>query len=90
FRSFGQSFEATGLILNPDGSEDDKMLSYLQAIVADRINEASFSKEKDNESSNQDLDNEPNPNNNELDIESVMDCNSEDLVGYDSGDMGPL
>lgn len=85
-----KSFEAAGLILNPDGNEDDKMSSRFQAIVTDRMDEVSFSEEEDNESSNQDLDNEPNPDNDELDVESVTDCDPEDLVGYDSGDMMDL
>ncbi|CAG8586393.1 16080_t:CDS:2 [Gigaspora margarita] len=47
-------------------------------------------KKKDNESSNQDVDNEPNPNNSKLDIESITDCDPKDLVGYDSGDIMDL
>ena len=34
-----KSFESTGLTLNPDGSEDNKMSHRLQAIVGDRMNE---------------------------------------------------
>ena len=34
-----KSFVSTGLTLNPDGSEDNKMSHRLQAIVGDRMNE---------------------------------------------------
>ncbi|CAG8462215.1 5360_t:CDS:1 [Racocetra fulgida] len=95
-----KSFEAAGLMLNPDGSEDDKMSSRLQAVVADRMNEVSFSEKEDNQGgidsesdpdddneSNQDDNNESNPDD-ELDTENVLDCDPEDMMDiYDSGDM---
>src|SRR6185295_19908969 len=68
-----RSFEASGIMLNPDGSEDYKMTSCLQAIVANRMNEVCFSEEEDNES---------NPDkvlDDELDSKSVMYDNPEKM-----------
>ncbi|CAG8799761.1 29653_t:CDS:1, partial [Gigaspora margarita] len=85
------SFEAAGLTLNPDGSEDDKMTSRLQAILANRMNEVVFSEEEDNGPSNQDdADNESNPND-ELDDEhddklygkNVSDDDPKDMMDID-------
>ena len=73
-----KSFEASGLTLSPDGSEDDKMTSRLQAIIANRMNEVCFS-EEDNEPSNQDgIDSEPNPDN-EFDDKSMTDDDPEEM-----------
>jgi len=52
-----RSFEAAGLALNPDGSEDYKMSNRLQAIVANRMDEVNFD---DNDGMNFDEDNENN------------------------------
>ncbi|CAG8656476.1 12168_t:CDS:2 [Dentiscutata erythropus] len=82
-----RSFEASGLTLNPDGSEDDKMTSRLQAIIANCLNEVCFSEEEDNESSNQDdVNNKSNPDelDDELYDESVTDDDSEDMMDIDN------
>ena len=82
-----KSFEAAGLTLNPDGSKDDKMSSRLQAIVANRMDEVSFSEVEDNQD---DVDNESNPDydDEELDVENVPDFDPEDMMDiYNSGDM---
>ncbi|CAG8745510.1 13330_t:CDS:2, partial [Racocetra fulgida] len=83
-----RSFEASGLTLNPDGSEDDKMTSRLQAIIANRMNEVYFSMEEDNEPANQDnVDNESNPDIlYEFDGESVMDDYPEEMDTDDDPD----
>ncbi|CAG8739164.1 9232_t:CDS:2 [Dentiscutata erythropus] len=48
-----RSFEASGLTLNPDSSEDFKMSSYLQAIIANCMDEVIFDEEEQsNESEN--------------------------------------
>ncbi|CAG8798901.1 24757_t:CDS:2 [Dentiscutata erythropus] len=79
-----RSFEAAGLMLNPNGSEDDKMTSYLRAIIANRINEVCFFEEENNESSNQDsVDNESNLDDefgDELYSKSATDDDSEDMI----------
>ncbi|CAG8830898.1 36849_t:CDS:2, partial [Gigaspora margarita] len=64
------SFEAAGLTLNPNGSENDKITSCLQAIFANH-----------NESNPDDkLDNK---HDDELYSENVSDDDPEDMMNFD-------
>ncbi|CAG8674133.1 7418_t:CDS:2, partial [Dentiscutata erythropus] len=82
-----RSFEAAGLTLNPNGSENDKMTGHLRAIIANHMNEVCFSVEEDNELSNQDdVDNESNPDDefgDELYSESATDDDSVDMMNIE-------
>ncbi|CAG8627368.1 9882_t:CDS:1, partial [Ambispora leptoticha] len=77
-----KSFEATGLTLNPDNSENNKMSSRLQAIVENRPIEREIFLESESNHYNE-LDNEPD--NNELDNEpGELDDYDENMIDNDS------
>ncbi|CAG8784304.1 18847_t:CDS:2, partial [Dentiscutata erythropus] len=72
-----KSFEASGLVLNSDGSEDHKMSNHLQAIVNNRMDEANMDElcEDENELG---VENLPDDENDE------DDSNNEDNVSNNS------
>ncbi|CAG8690996.1 24455_t:CDS:2, partial [Dentiscutata erythropus] len=71
--------KASGLMLNPDGSEDFKMSSRLQAIIANYMDEVIFDEEEQsNESEN--LGSESSPD--KLD-EDVLDNDFKNMIDTD-------
>src|SRR5260363_175747 len=70
-----KSLEASGLILNPNGSEDDKMSQRLQAIVKDRLNELSIENARPEE---------PNYDNGELDDDELDSSGPDYYELYDT------
>ncbi|CAG8808760.1 4052_t:CDS:2 [Gigaspora margarita] len=75
-----RSFEVARLILNSDGSKDNKITNHLQTILANHMNEIVFFEKEDNGPSNQNnVNNESNPNN-ELDNEHDNELYSENML----------
>ncbi|CAG8775308.1 19772_t:CDS:2, partial [Dentiscutata erythropus] len=85
-----KSFEASGLTLDPNGSEDDKMSHHFKAIVENRLDELSIDDEEAPNYDNGELDDDELDNgesdDDELD-DSELDDNELDFGELDYGEL---